>query len=357
MSSSTDKVDFSVRPNKNVERKLIFEAISEIGRDFRIDKYKYVGLGSIWFIDFVMAHKRLSIDEMVSMENDPKTYIRADFNKPFSCIEIDDKLSSDALSEIDFDERPVLAWMDYDSDIAGPFFEDFDILCREAQSGSVILATMNAHPNHFLDPKANPRSVLDQVESILSGDQDADQKVEAIAERIEDHGDRHQQRMDGLEDEINGDLIPFGLEPADLSVSNTPSVISDILTNAIEENLQQYDRDARYVDLFNFSYRDGAPMVTIGGMIADDEDRTKLEESTVWEMEYVSQDGEQTEIDLPNLTLKEKNQLDKMLPELKESDITESFVENRLNFELSEEEIISYIKYYKQYPNFMETKR
>ena len=56
---SFDAINYATRPNKNVERKLIFSSLRELDRSFDLSNHKYIGLGSVWFVDFVLAHKSL----------------------------------------------------------------------------------------------------------------------------------------------------------------------------------------------------------------------------------------------------------------------------------------------------------
>ena len=86
--ASSDHVNFSLRPNKAVERKIVFEILSTVSSFFNLPEYRYLGLGSVWFVDFVMAHKILDISDMVSIESDEILAARAEFNKPFGCITV-----------------------------------------------------------------------------------------------------------------------------------------------------------------------------------------------------------------------------------------------------------------------------
>ena len=66
--ASSDYINYVIRPNKTVERKLIFETLSRLAPIFNFAEYRYIGFGALWFVDFVMAHKYLSIANMISIE-------------------------------------------------------------------------------------------------------------------------------------------------------------------------------------------------------------------------------------------------------------------------------------------------
>ena len=86
--ASFDVVNYSLRPNKNIERKLIFESLRMMDNIFDFSSYRYVGMGSLWFVDFILAHKMLHINNMVSIEM-PEYEKRVEFNKPYNCINIE----------------------------------------------------------------------------------------------------------------------------------------------------------------------------------------------------------------------------------------------------------------------------
>ena len=53
---SFDAVNYSLRPSKTIQRQLVFEGVRML--QVALDPVKaYIGFGSIWFTDFVMAHK------------------------------------------------------------------------------------------------------------------------------------------------------------------------------------------------------------------------------------------------------------------------------------------------------------
>jgi hypothetical protein len=66
---SFDAVNYSLRPSKSIQRQLVFAGVRAL-QDSLDPAQVYVGFGSIWFTDFVMAHKMLRIDDMVSIEGD-----------------------------------------------------------------------------------------------------------------------------------------------------------------------------------------------------------------------------------------------------------------------------------------------
>src|SRR6266850_2999919 len=138
---SYTRINYSVRPNKNVQRKLIAELCNGLRPDFPIGEYRYVGMGSMWFSDFVLMHKGLSIADMISIEkDDPK---RAEFNKPYKCISVKAGTTSEILPELNWRKRSIV-WLDYDYEITPNVLSDLDFLAQHVSSGSLIIATNDA---------------------------------------------------------------------------------------------------------------------------------------------------------------------------------------------------------------------
>ena len=73
---SFDAINYSLRPSKAIQRQLIFEGIRELHGQLLLSDSVYVGLGSVWFTDFVLAHEILNIKHMVSIEEDEIGFAR-----------------------------------------------------------------------------------------------------------------------------------------------------------------------------------------------------------------------------------------------------------------------------------------
>jgi hypothetical protein len=85
-------------------------------------------MGSLWFVDFLMAHRTLGIKSMKSIERPGIGYKRTQFNRPLSCIEVVRGESSLVIPSLDLTSRPSLVWFDYDSSITGPVIQDIGLL-------------------------------------------------------------------------------------------------------------------------------------------------------------------------------------------------------------------------------------
>lgn len=67
---SFDAINYSLRPSKSIQTQLVFDGVRLLQDRLDLERLTYVGFGSIWFTDFVLAHKILRIDDMGSIEGD-----------------------------------------------------------------------------------------------------------------------------------------------------------------------------------------------------------------------------------------------------------------------------------------------
>ena len=109
--NSYEKINYALRPNKNVERKLILECFNTLKAKFNIEAYRYIGLGSVWFSDFILFHKFANLKKMISIEISSKN--RFDFNSPFSCVKVKLGKTTQVLPTLPYRD-PTICWLDYD---------------------------------------------------------------------------------------------------------------------------------------------------------------------------------------------------------------------------------------------------
>ena len=79
--SSFEKINYMLRPMKQIERKITIEILQELQEKIsNFDNYRYIGMGSIYYYDYILFHKYLKIDKYTSIDNKP-TPNRFRFNK------------------------------------------------------------------------------------------------------------------------------------------------------------------------------------------------------------------------------------------------------------------------------------
>ena len=312
-------VNFSIRPNKAVERKLIFETLSRLDPQYHFSSYRYIGFGAVWFIDFLLAHKYLSISDMISIEGDELLAQRAEFNMPYACITVETGDSEVVLPTLPLEEKRLLAWLDYDSSLNGSVLVDLSTLCQRVPSGSVLIVSINSDKRNLPDSDENGAKLITDEERLRF---------------------------------VVGDLIPPRLPPNATQGNRYHAFLADLLFAHVDHNLLAYGRRLNAFRLFNIRYRDGARMVTVGLSIVDD--ALDLATRRIVDREPLPLrwgPGQQTEIDVPPLTFKEKFALDRLFPRQRPPSREEV---QGLGFELKQGQIESYSAYYLHYPTFGE---
>ena len=78
MSKSGNKINYSLRLQKNVERKIFGDIIRSLNYFMPIDKYRYIGFGSFYFQDFVLFFEDFAIREEISIEKDRTSYVKSE---------------------------------------------------------------------------------------------------------------------------------------------------------------------------------------------------------------------------------------------------------------------------------------
>ena len=318
--ASPDVLNYGIRPNKAVERKLVFEVLSVLSPVFKLPGYRYIGLGAPWFVDFVMAHKVLSIGDMISIEKNEILASRADFNRPYACVKVIHGDSQSVLPTLALEDRPILVWLDYDTSLDGPVLGDLSTLCRRAATGSIIVVTLNAHRGQLPTCDENEKEYATLAD-----------KMRAVA----------------------GDLIPPDVPQAATQTSGYPPYLASILFDQMHRQVRRAGRTGdTLLPLFNIGYRDNAPMITVGGII--------VERGHVHGIESVLNENNMggfldqkrhLKIGVPPLTLKEKAALDQLMP--REQAPTDQEVSD-IGFRLRTGQIVAYHRFYRYYPMFVE---
>lgn len=318
--ASADYVNYAIRPNKTVERKVIFESLSALSPVYNFAGYRYIGLGALWFVDFVMAHKYLSISDMISIEKDEFLASRAAFNRPYACVKVEPGDSDAVLPRLPLEESPLLVWLDYDTSLDGPVLKDLSTLCQRAASGSVLVVTINAHKNSLPNKDAD------------------EQTFESDEARL-----RY----------FAGNLIPQTLPKGSMQASKYPAYLASLIFDHMRRQVRTAGReDEQVLPLFNIGYSDNAPMVTVGAAIVD-EVRAQATTALIAarNMGGIVNGSVQLSIGVPPLTLKEKASLDQLMP--CDPAPTEASV-SVLGFKLKPSQIESYHRFYRYYPMFGE---
>jgi hypothetical protein len=311
--ASYEKFNYLLRPSKQVERKLIIEAVQRL-RDggFRIPDYTYVGLGSPYYADFVLFHKYLYLDRMVCAEaSDIPRRMR--FNKPFSFVRLRMEKIGDVLPQLSRD-APHFVWLDYDTALSEDVVQDLTAAVNVLAADSILLVTVDVEPKH-------------QVE----GEQSEAQRLRTLIRDFPSVFGRYTDRT---------------IRRSDFSYNGLPQLVSDVLGGLFRVEAARRP-GFQFLQMLNFVYADGAQMLTIGGVIGTRETSDRFKRSQVMNLPFVTRRRRPVKISVPPLTPREKDWLDQ--------NVTESFRATQVRFELRSPALRSFAKYRRHYPNYYES--
>jgi len=339
VSRSYERINYSLRPAKQIERKMIFEACKRLESYALLPAYRYVGFGSIFFSDFSLVHRQLNISKMVSIEKDEKNKERFEFNRPFKCIDLQFGKSSTVLPTLDWSDRTIL-WLDYDGPLDASVIADVESFCVSASSGSVLIVTVNAIPP--LAPLPNKSPIGSDNEDDLGSIATKDTQFDFLRERLsEDVGKNH---------------VPHDTERSDFAGWNYAALMRRIIHSTVEDAIRRRNRELNgYAILnwnptFSFDYSDGCNMTTFGGVLSSKGEQKHYESGSFSDFDfYQSSCDKSFRIKVPILTAKELRVLDSMLPDFDNEGVSGDGIRSA--------DIAAYAKIYRYFPNFAEIDR
>jgi hypothetical protein len=281
MSPSYRQVHYGTRAAKSIERKMIASALLRLDRFHRLEQYRYVGFGSIFFTDFLLFHRVLGLESMISIEEQVQDEDRFRFNLPLKCLDLVFGHSSQILPTLDFG-LPSIIWLDYDTELDGQVLSDVETVVAQIASGSVFIVTVNAQPSAPQEPG---------------------------------------QRLARLRNNVGGERVPLEVTAdAHLAGWKLAQVSRRIIAATMERvladrNAPLHENRIRYQQLFNFHYADGPKMLTVGGIFYAEEDLGRVEACAFEGLEQVALAEEPFELRVPALTTREVLHLDSQLPD------------------------------------------
>ena len=306
---SYEKINFSLRPAKGAERKMIVETVGRLRPFSTLETYRYIGFGSPYFSDFSLVHRRLGITDMVCIEQEKQDAERFEFNRPFNCIDLKFGHSSQVLPTLEWEARPTVIWLDYDKPIAETNLSDIRVVCSSISSGSFFLVTIRAQANDF---GQSPTARVSKLR-------------EAVGGRLPNH-----TVVDGTEKAFPTFLWRI--------------IDSEIRRVLVERNgYSPQESRFEYHQVLHFDYRDGARMLTIGGVICQRGQRLLLAQCDFSSLSYSRSGVDSCQIKVPLLTFKELRAVDELLP-----GNTPSLPS------VPQREINAYSEHYRYFPNFVE---
>lgn len=312
---SFEKLNYLLRPSKQVERKLLIETFHRLAQaNYNITEYTYLGLGSVYFVDFVLLHRYLYIDDMICVEREAIPN-RMAFNQPYKFIRLEMMAVAQFIPSLVETQR-YLVWLDYDTCLELDILDDLDGFLQNLSAGSILVVTVDA------------RAQLPQDEDTPSLSEQ--KRLTKVLKFYRHHFEKY----------AGGRIAE-----ADIGEKDFPALLARIIRSKIGESMRGRP-DCEFSQLFNFLYSDNAPMLTIGGLIDREGTCEGLFNGCLKGMQFLTPDETPVEITVPPLTERERQWIDSNLDKAKRS--------KTLPFELNPVMVKAYRKFARHYPSYHE---
>lgn len=286
MTASFRKIDYSLRPAKHAERRMLCEIFRRVSPFEPVEKYPYVGMGSLWFSDFILFHRILGVKEMISIDRSGARD-RLEANKPFRSITMDFRSTNDALPKLDWTRRQFI-WLDYDDQIDLAKLQDMKTIATRALSGTVLSVSVQCE------------TALEVEEARLAGETTA-------IERFRTRFGRERVASEVWDDDL------MGWQFAKLSRELLVAEINEAL--AVRNiGIDLRDKIA-FRSICDIQYSDGAKMTTLVGMFVATKDARLFKRCGFDNLDFIEPKKERLiHIEVPKLTVREIRRLEQQLP-------------------------------------------
>lgn len=325
--ASFEKINYLLRPNKSVERKMVCEMLAGISAVKDLSSYQYIGFGSTYFADFSLFHRRFGITKMISIEKVEEARQRCEFNKPYSCIELKIGHSSTVLPNLNINNKDSIIWLDYDELISDSVFFDINTVVTQMRPDSFFLLSVNA-------------------------------EIKALENHANDEAIDKRRYLINL---IGEDRFPNQYADKPINKKQYLEILHTCITQQIFATVQKRngmeERKVEFRQTVNFEYRDGIRMLTIGGFLFEAEKAEEhLDAMKVSSLPFYRCGEDTFSIQCPVLSLKEIQALNSYLPCKPMDKESNRFEDENLNqFPVNNVDIDSYAALYRYFPNFAET--
>lgn len=319
---SFDKLHYDLRPCKQVQRRMIMEALlglAEGKKDFPISNYKYTGMGAKHFVDFILFHKFLNIKKLRSVEKAEKHRIAFEFNKPFDLIKMEYCEVGLIMEKLEKTLKHLI-WLDFDKILNAENTSAIQSAAANITPRSILLSTVCIESPF---PHAKPGEVS-----------------EKIKERLQNNG-------------VNIE----GFEKVDFSEGNFKRTTVKIIEREINDGLTKNEKNLEFLPLFNFIYSDGLKMATVGGVFVNNSQKETLLKSQIYErFPFLRSNFSDPphNIQLKPLTKKEKVFLDSIMPSGNHKQTIKDTVSKEVFHYYKENFYEDYKEIYKYYPSYAE---
>ncbi|MFZ1010888.1 MAG: O-methyltransferase, partial [Candidatus Sulfotelmatobacter sp.] len=219
---------------------------------------------------------------LVSIEDAPDapTQERFKFNVPLGSIELKFGHSNAELPKLPWETIRTVCWLDYDGSLAQAALADIRFMASRMAPGSLLAVTVDAR----LENESDIEPPLDRLIAQIGDERKVPTHVMAAKKLLE---------------------------------SEVKTVLRTIMTQELTDGINERnagipaEQQMTFEQIFNFEYRDKAPMLTVGWVIFDEGQRPRFNECAFQKLKFVRSGDEPFIIAPPFLTPHEMREIDK----------------------------------------------
>lgn len=319
MSHSFEHIDYSVRRAKYAERRMLRDIFRRLRPFGQIEDYEYIGLGSVWFSDFLLFHRSLGVKSMISIEKAEGAKARFEHNRPFH-IDLRFGHTSKVLPKIDFEGRKVI-WLDYDDALRPEILRDVRTVALKAQSGTLLAVTVRCSSSRETDQFRTERAEGDESDT------------RTPSTRFLNNFSDFNVRDDIIDAELEGYV--FGR----LSIELISQQIDDVLSKRKASGVGLVKR----LPVCSFEYSDGTQMATAVMLFVGEHEAPLAAECDFESLDFI-EGSKPVYIDVPNITPKEFRDLERQLPLPGGKPLDCGYV--------PPDQVSQFVKFYRYLPNY-----
>ena len=268
---------YHLRPNKTADRFAFIEAIKRLERlsPKGLRDYTYYGLGGPYLEDFRLLYEFCPGVRMVSIEKDRETHKRQKLHRPCRTVRlIMDDLSS-YIDRYNPGHQKSIFWLDY-TGLEYKCFNDFKVLLGTVAEDSMIKVTLRSEPKDWVVEDRSKKA--DEFHAKFAG----------VMTAPSDRPPRGRQEF--------------------------AHFLQRMLRVAAQQALPPPAVSLTFVPVSSFYYSDGTGMLTLTGVVCDENRRGDVERVFAdWELANLTW-NEPKLIDVPFLSTKERLRLQRLLP-------------------------------------------
>lgn len=321
---------YNLRTNKAVDRLLLAEILRLL--EYDNDDCAYYSLAGPFLEDLRVMDQYLPKMQLTSIESNEQTYRRQEFHKFNSRLKIVNKNFNDFLIQDYKPGKVDVFWLDY-TGLNYRNLGEFQVVLKAVPPGSVIRITLCAEPK--LD--------LEYLQDLISPEE-----LDRLRTEVENNFDKEFRSV-----------LPHPPPGAFAKFTDFAKMVQDMVKRAASQALDTAGSETDFLPIQTTRYNDNTQMLSVTGIVylraQKDKTRERLKSVRFPNFDWKN---EPEEINIPNLSLKERFHLESLLPVLDGQDAgTELFDKLGYYIDVSEDsskrQLSHYAEYCREYPNFL----